>query len=162
MSSNLAARLNKAITEEGAKLRAISESSAAARSSGGEGWSRKQELGHLIDSVTNNRVRIVVAALEGRYTGPSYDGEGWVKLGGYDAMSWNNLLELWQSANLALGAAIERIPAEKLSSSCRVGQGNAVSLEALIDDYILHMQHHLDHILDRERLTAYPSAAAAG
>jgi hypothetical protein len=28
----------------------------------------------------------------------------------------------------------------------------------VIEDYILHMQHHLDHILGREKITAYPSA----
>ncbi len=31
----------------------------------------------------------------------------------------------------------------------------------LIEDYILHMQHHLDYILGRERITQYPGTAAA-
>jgi hypothetical protein len=37
-----------------------------------------------------------------------------------------------------------------------VGKDAPVTLEFLIDDYILHMQHHLDHILAREHVTAYP------
>ena len=53
------------------------------RPGGGEGWSRKQELGHLIDSATNNRVRFIRATLEGQLSGPSHDARKWVELGGY-------------------------------------------------------------------------------
>jgi hypothetical protein len=35
-----------------------------------------------------------------------------------------------------------------------------VTLRFLIEDYVLHMQHHLDHILGREKVTQYPGAAA--
>jgi hypothetical protein len=34
-----------------------------------------------------------------------------------------------------------------------------VTLEFLIEDYVLHMQHHLDHILERNVITEYPGAA---
>ena len=36
------------------------------------GWTRKQVLGHLLDSATNNRQRFVRAATEGRFAGPNY------------------------------------------------------------------------------------------
>jgi len=35
------------------------------------GWTRKQIVGHLLDSATNNRQRFVRAALDGTYIGPS-------------------------------------------------------------------------------------------
>jgi hypothetical protein len=41
-----------------------------------------------------------------------------------------------------------------------MGDATPVTLGFLIDDYVLHMQHHLDHILGREKLTQYPGAAA--
>jgi hypothetical protein len=34
--------------------------------------------------------------------------------------------------------------------------GNPLSSGFVIEDYLKHMQHHLDHILAREVITAYP------
>ena len=155
--SSFSSHLQRAIAEEEPRLRAISDSSAGA-SPQGDAWSRKRELGHLIDSATNNRVRFIKAALEGQYVGPSYDGVGWVELGGYAAIPWSDLIDLWRVLNQALAVVLDRIPPDRLSAQCRIGEAPAVTLEFVIDDYILHMQHHLDHILSRERLTAYPSA----
>lgn len=158
-STALAQSLLQAITQEGEKLASISESTAETRHEGTAGWSRKQELGHLIDSATNNRVRFATAALARTYSGPTYDGDGWVKLGGYDAMSWTQILKLWTLQNQALAALINNISDEKLTVHCQVGTGPAVTLAFLIEDYILHMQHHLDHLLGREVSTSYPGAA---
>lgn len=145
MSKNsFAARLRQTVSEEASRLRAIPENDAGRRAGGGQGWSVKQELGHLVDSATNNRVRFVVAALEGRYLGPTYDGQGWVNLGGYSEMRWPELVQIWEQLNHALAYVIERIPDERLSASCSVGGNNRVSFEFLIDDYLRHMQHHLD------------------
>jgi hypothetical protein len=153
MAQVLGELLKKTVREGGPKLRAISEKAAATRSGAGEGWSRKQELGHLIDSATNNRVRFVVAALNGKYTGPTYDGRGWVELGGYSDTPWTDLVELWTRLNEALASAIQRIPEERLSTECNINESGPVSLEFLMRDYVLHMQHHLDHILDRDQQT---------
>src|ERR1017187_3805829 len=146
--SSFSARLQRAIAEEEPRLRAISDSAAAAGPPG-DAWSKKQELGHLIDSATNNRVRFIRAALDGQFVGPSYDGRGWVDMGGYRAIPWSDLIGLWKALNQALAAVLERIPPERLSAECRIGEHPAATLEFVIDDYILHMQHHLDHILNR-------------
>ncbi len=60
------------------------------------GWTRKQILGHLIDSALNNHQRFVRAALDGTYEGPSYQQEGWVEMHGYGSMEWSALLEHWR------------------------------------------------------------------
>ena len=158
MSHTLADRLKTTIQNEAPRLRSIPDTKAALRPGAGEGWSRKQEVGHLIDSATNNRVRFILAALKGSYSGPTYDGRGWVELGGYSDTSWIDLVELWTRLNQALARTIERIPEEKLSIPCTINNGSPVSLTFLIEDYVLHMQHHLDHILDREHQTSYPGA----
>jgi len=154
-------RLQSVIAADEPKLRAISEESANTRPGGGVGWSRKQELGHLIDSAINNRLRFTKAALEGELMTPLYDGPGSVELGGYAETAWSALIDLWKALNQSLGALVDRIPRERLSAPCRLGDADAVSLGFIIDDYILHMQHHLDHILAREHLTAYPGANVA-
>jgi hypothetical protein len=59
----------------------------------------------------------------------------------------------------ALASLIARIPETRMETQCFVGSAAPVTLAFLIEDYILHMQHHVDHMLKRERVTAYPSAA---
>jgi hypothetical protein len=152
--NSLSQRLQSAIAEEEPRLRAITEQSAGA--SRGEGWSRKQELGHLIDSSANNRARFIGAALAGQYAGPSYDGPGWVKLGGYAGIPWADVVDLWKTLNQALIVLLEHIPPGRLSAQCRIGDAEPVTLEFVIADYILHLRHHLDHILSREQGTEYP------
>ena len=142
-------RLRTAIAEADPRLRAIAESLAGAAPSDPEGWSKKQELGHLADSAINNRVRFIKAALEGEFTGPSYDGVGWVRMGGYAAAPWQDVIDLWQNLNQSLAAVVDAVPAERLTAPCRIGDGGPVTLEFVIDDYIAHMQHHLNHILSR-------------
>jgi hypothetical protein len=159
MAEELAIRLRKVVEEESRKLRAISEGESRTRAAGGVGWSCKQELGHLLDSATNNRVRFVMAALHGEYTGPTYDATGWVDLAGYADTPWAELLDLWEKLNSSLAAAVQRIPDARLNAKCRIANAEPVTLEFLIADYILHMQHHIDHILAREHVTSYPGAA---
>jgi hypothetical protein len=145
--ADLSQRLQTVISEIEPKLRAISETSAAERPGGGDGWSRRQELGHLIDSAANNRVRFINAALAGEYTGPSYDGDGWVSLGGYADMNWSDVVSLWAALNRALAIVVSRIPAGRFSAPCHIGAGDPVTLEFVIADYIDHMRNHLTHVL---------------
>jgi DinB superfamily len=140
-------RLTNAVEEALPKLLSIAEDQAGRRANGADGWSRKQELGHLIDSATNNRARFVVAGLTGNYEGPSYDGEGWVELGGYSKLPWIDLVELWERLNRALALVMHRIPPDRLTAPCKVGGGEPVALEFLMDDYVSHMATHLKHIL---------------
>ena len=143
--TNLLQRLQTLIADTEPKLRTISDAFAGGNRNGG--WSRKQELGHLSDSAVNNRVRFINAALAGEYAGPSYDGDGWVALGGYADMPWSELVSLWAALNRALAIVVARIPAERMTARCRIGDGEPVTLEFVIGDYMDHMQAHLKHIL---------------
>jgi len=40
------------------------------------------------------------------------------------------------------------------------GKNNPVTLRFVIEDYILHMQHHIDQLLGREHVRSYPGATA--
>jgi hypothetical protein len=140
-------RLKDAVENTLPRLLAISEDDAKTRAGVGHGWSRKQELGHLIDSATNNRIRFVVAGLTGRYDGPTYDGDGWVDLGGYAHAPWIDLIELWERLNRSLALLIERIPEERLASPCKVGDDEEATLGFLMEDYVAHMETHLQHVL---------------
>lgn len=151
-------RLRHVVAHEESLLRAIDDSSAGSAPGAGH-WSRKQELGHLIDSAINNRIRFVKAALDGRFEGPSYEQRDWVELGGYSQMPWAGLVDLWKALNTALVTLVARIPGERRTAECRIGGSPPVTLEFVIDDYIRHMQHHLDHVLSRAEVRSYPGAA---
>ena len=149
--------LQKTIDTELPRLQAITEKEAELKAPAA--WSRKEELGHLIDSASNNHLRFVRAALEPEFHGPSYNQNGSVMLHGYQELSWSDLLEFWRRYNDLLTRVVARIPEDKLQTRCRVGDSATVTLQFLIEDYVAHMQHHLDHILRRETITQYPGAA---
>jgi hypothetical protein len=69
-------------------------------------------------------------------------------------------IDSWRQHNELLLRLVKRIPEERLTVPCRIGTAYSVTLRFLIEDYVLHMQHHLDHILSREKVTQYPGAAA--
>ena len=107
------------------------------------GWTRKQIVGHLMDSATNNRQRFVRASIEGKYTGPSYQQEEWVAAHGYSEQTWDTLLHWWRIEHEILAAAVDRIPEEKLKAQCVVGDEQAVSLLFLMEDYWVHQRRHM-------------------
>ena len=111
------------------------------------GWSRKEILGHLIDSALNNHQRFVRAALDGRYVGPTYAQTAWVNIHGYSSMSWASVLEHWRFQNQLLAEVVKRLPEDRLEARCVVGTNPVVSLRFLLEDYLQHMGHHLRQIL---------------
>jgi hypothetical protein len=84
------------------------------------GWSRKQIVGHLLDSAANNRQRFVRASIDGSYTGPFYMQEAWVKTHGYADQSWETLLRWWQVEHDIRRRKARRWRALLLALDCRL------------------------------------------
>jgi hypothetical protein len=112
------------------------------------GWTRKQIVGHLLDSAANNRQRFVRAALDGAYTGPGYSQEGWVAAHGYAEQDWETLLRWWQVEHDILASIVDRIPKERLAAECTVGGDAPVTLRFLIEDYLAHQRWHFAQLTD--------------
>jgi hypothetical protein len=106
------------------------------------GWTRKQIVGHLLDSAANNRQRFVRAAADGRYTGPEYAQDAWVAVHGYAEQGWETLLRWWQAEHEILAAVVDRIPEGRLGAECVVGENEPVTLRFLIEDYLEHQRWH--------------------
>jgi hypothetical protein len=128
-----------------AKLRKINDAEAAKPALPG-GWSRKQVLGHLIDSASNNHQRFVRAALQPSLDFPAYDQNGNVLLQAPQDADWLLLVSLWSAYNRYLAHIIARLPAAKLETICRIGSGEPVTLAFLAKDYLTHLLHHLEQI----------------
>ncbi len=86
------------------------------------GWTRKQILGHLLDSATNNRQRFVRAAIDGQYAGPKYAQDAWVDAHGYAGQPWETLLSWWETEHEILMAVVDHIPDDKLEHTMRRGR----------------------------------------
>jgi len=113
------------------------------------GWTRKQIVGHLLDSATNNRQRFVRAAADGRYAGPKYEQDKWVAAHGYAEQEWGTLKRWWAAEHEMLAAVVDRIPAERLGAECWVGDDAAVTLRFLIEDYLRHQRWHFEQLTGR-------------
>jgi hypothetical protein len=110
------------------------------------GWSRKQVLGHLIDSASNNHQRFVRAAQQESLEFPAYDQEGNVRIQAPQEADWLLLVSLWAAYNRYLAHIIARLPAAKLETPCRIGSGKPVTLRFVAEDYLTHLVHHLQQV----------------
>ena len=125
----------------------ISESDSAKKSSP-EKWSKKEVLGHLIDSAANNHQRFVRAQSTAELRIPGYEQQEWVAAQRYHNERWVELIQLWKSYNLHLIHIISAIPASALGNFCIIGDNKPVTLEFVIQDYVRHLKHHLEQILE--------------
>jgi hypothetical protein len=130
----------------------------SATSTNGE-WSRREILGHLIDSATNNHQRFVRAQFTDDLVFPGYEQERWVSAQKYRDESWPDLIQLWSSYNLHLSHLFSVIPEDILTKSRAkhtldqiafelVPADKPATLEYLIRDYADHLRHHLKQIFD--------------
>ena len=110
------------------------------------GWSRKQVLGHLIDSASNNHQRFVRAALQTSLDFPGYDQDGCVRVQAVEEADWTLLVSLWAGYNRYLAHVIAHLPGSKLETLCRIGSDEPVTLRFLAEDYLRHLLHHLGQI----------------
>lgn len=140
------AELRKALDGAVYGLSALDETAADAPRDGG-GWTRKQILGHLIDSANVNLQRFLRGQIEPGFS-LIYPQDEFVELNAYAERSFGDVLALWLALNRHLLHVAGRIPADKLDNLCGQGGGEDWTLRFRIIDYVGHMQHHLDQIRD--------------
>ncbi|MFB3896848.1 MAG: DinB family protein, partial [bacterium] len=107
---------------------------------------KKEILGHMVDSASNNHQRFVRAQQVSEFRFPVYKQTDWVRSQNYQAENWIDILNLWIALNQHLAYIINQIPAEKLKVVCWIGENQPITLAELIEDYIQHQEHHLKQI----------------
>jgi len=130
-----------------ARLGEMRESEAEQPISPGK-WSRKEIVGHLIDSAANNHQRFVRGQLATTVSLPGYEQAAWVDSQRYGLASWEDLLDLWRSYNRHLQHVIQAIPAACLGHRCVIDEADPVTLQFLAEDYVEHLRHHVRQMLD--------------
>src|ERR1043165_7301266 len=93
----IAARLDKMIDEHVSSLRSVSQDEFHFKPSAKK-WSKKEILGHLVDSAQNNIRRFIVAQYEER---PKivYNQDQWVAITNYQQYPATDLIDLWHQLN---------------------------------------------------------------
>ena len=128
------------------RLRQIPDAEASNRPAPGK-WSKKEILGHLIDSAANNHQRFVRLQLASRVDLPGYDGDEWVRVQRYQHRTWSEIIDLWQMYNTQLATLIREVDKQALGHVWHTPDGKDLDLEFLMRDYVVHLRHHLDQIL---------------
>ena len=108
-------------------------------------WSKKEIIGHLIDSATNNHQRFVRAQFEVRPE-ISYDQNNWNAFSFYQEIESGQLILFWTIYNKQLIEIIKRISPENLKRQVKI-EGDLFSLAFLFEDYVAHLEHHLKQII---------------
>lgn len=128
------------------QLRAITEAESQERPAPTK-WSKKEIIGHLIDSAANNHQRFVRLQLSDQLSLPGYEQDGWVSVQHYQNESWEQLVQLWRSYNLHLAHVMADVPEDKLENTCAIGGDAPVTLGFIMTDYVRHLKHHLRQAL---------------
>ena len=147
--SAIAADLHAAIDAGLALFRQVDETRTAERPPTG-GWCAREILGHLVDSACNNHRRFVIGQGTGAVAFDGYDGDAWVARQRYGEVPFRDLVALWSAYNRHLAHVIAAAPEETLAHRGRSPDGpGEVTLGFLMEDYVVHLRHHLDQLRAR-------------
>jgi hypothetical protein len=142
----IASELNKIIEDHLSALRSVSQEEFHFKSSLAK-WSKKEILGHLVDSAQNNIRRFIVAQYDER---PKivYNQDKWVAITNYQQYPLTDLIDLWYQLNKHICQVMTFMPIEM---SKRLTQTEELhDLRWLAEDYVRHLLHHLHQVLDIE------------
>jgi hypothetical protein len=111
-------------------------------------WSRKQILGHLIDSAVNNLTRFTEIGYQPQpYLYREYNQAELVKTNNYQEIDTADLLQLWLSLNKQIVRVIASANEERLNLAIKFTDGSISDLRYIMHDYPEHMEHHIKQIV---------------
>jgi len=123
-----------------------------------EKWSKKEILGHLIDSAYNNHQRFLRTEKQGDMIFHGYDPDEWVIKNNYQNRPLEDILNLWRDTNLHLSILVANIPDSVLKKVTTehnfhkicmnlLNEKQPTTLSYLIWDYLFHLEYHLAQII---------------
>jgi hypothetical protein len=127
-------------------------------------WSKREILGHLIDSAINNHPRFVIPPEQYKLEFATYPHEYWVNAHDYQSMDWMTLVQTFEIYNGHLAVLITQLSDNQLNrlydkhnfdqiAFVHVPKDQPASLRYLIIDYMVHIEHHIKQIIPEYKLT---------
>jgi DinB superfamily len=147
----IANQLKTIIDQHADALKLIPESDMLFKPSPGK-WSKKEIIGHLIDSAQSNIRRFVVTQYEDNPV-VVYDQDKWVAITNYQQWNSIDIINLWYLLNKQVAEILTNTSVEMAQRKCQTQELHTI--EWLAVDYIKHLRHHIHQVLDLEPV-AYP------
>ena len=121
-------------------------------------WSKKEILGHLIDSAYNNHQRFLKAPAQPDLVFTGYDQNEWVIRNNYQNRDKAEVLNTWIVVNRHLSNLLEGLPTPLLVRKTPKHNFHKICMNLLEDkqpatlsyliwDYLFHLEHHLSQII---------------
>lgn len=112
-----------------------------------EKWSKKEILGHLVDSSIHNLVRFTEINYATKpYIYRTYNQNDLVKINQYQIVEIDELLQLWLSINKQIIRLFKSVDNETLGNEIELNDKSIINLRFLMTDYVEHLEHHINQI----------------
>jgi len=113
-----------------------------------EKWSKKEVLGHLIDSAINNLQRFTeIQFSEKPFVIKRYGQDALVKANAYQQADLNELFDLWLCLNERITTIMKAQTEDSLAFEIVLPDGEKSDLKYLMEDYVVHLEHHLKQVM---------------
>ena len=110
-------------------------------------WSKKEVLGHLIDSAVHNLVRFTEINYAAKpYRHRPYNQIDLVNLNQYQTKDINELNQLWLSLNMQIIRIMKAVDEKALDYKIILSDESVIDLRLLMTDYVEHLEHHINQI----------------
>lgn len=111
-------------------------------------WSKKEILGHLIDSALNNLQRYIRVQYQ-EVPHIAYHQNEWVKAQQWQQAEVEDMLVLWEALNRQILHVWRHFPEAKLHAQINVSKDKEemFTFAEIIQDYTQHCEHHIHQIL---------------
>ena len=111
-------------------------------------WSKKEILGHLIDSGINNLQRFTEIQFEEKpYSIRKYNQDALVLTNDYQHSDLLELIGFWESINKRIITIMQLQTIETLRYEIKL-DGEYNNLKFLMTDYVEHLKHHINQIVN--------------
>lgn len=142
--NNVVSELRDIVEEYTKKIEGIPDADFSAKPFPNK-WSKKEVLGHLIDSAQNNLRRFICGQYEADPPFIVYQQDFWVEANQYQEAPGAEVIGLWRLINLRICAVLGNMPQKNYAKEINTGKPH--SLEWLAQDYVKHLKHHLNQII---------------
>ncbi len=115
-------------------------------------WSKKEIVGHLIDSACNNQQKFVRMMAQPHLDFVGYAQDFWVSEQHYNDTPWSELVTFWYAYNQHIAHIIASVNSDFLENTITINGVGLFKLSFIMQDYPEHLKHHLKAILPEMEL----------
>ncbi|RKR05382.1 DinB family protein [Flavobacterium sp. 90] len=138
-------KFERLLLENGSYFPTINQNTLEERKPGK--WSKKEVLGHLVDSAIHNLVRFTeINYVEKPYQHRPYNQIDLVNLNQYQTMDIDELTQLWFVLNKQIVRLMKSVDEKALDYEIVLSDGSVIDLKFLMTDYVEHLEHHINQI----------------